>query len=122
MAPQRGAAAAEDQRRESGVNARIVDRLEHLQTGTGKLHNTAISTAAITAVIFNLVDRTMASLRTRANLSAALYAPSRAYAVTAITLRPAASRVYRRAPLVAFGAWHTSHRPGTPDFWPHEEP
>jgi hypothetical protein len=65
MAPQRGAAAAEDQRRESGVNARIVDRLEHLQTGTGKLHNTAISTAAITAVIFNLVDRTMASLRTR---------------------------------------------------------
>jgi hypothetical protein len=80
------------------------------QTGTGKLHTTAISTAAITAVIFSLVDRSMVSSERDANLSAALYAASRAYAVTAITLRPVASR--RRAPLLAFGAWHTSQRPG----------
>ena len=43
----------------------------------------------------------MASSERDANLSAALYAASRAYAVTAITLRPAASRVYHRARLSA---------------------
>jgi hypothetical protein len=32
-----------------------------LQTGTGTFQTTAISTAAITAAIFNLVDRSMAS-------------------------------------------------------------
>jgi hypothetical protein len=26
------------------------------------------------------------------------------------------------APLLAFGAWHTSQRPGTLDYRPHEEP
>ena len=87
MAPQRGAAAAEDQRRESGVNARIVDRLEHLQTGTGKLHNTAISTAAITAVIFSLVARSMTSSRSEANLGAGPIRGLGVYAVTWITLR-----------------------------------
>jgi len=35
---------------------------------------TAISTAAITAVIFSLVDRSMASSGSEANLGAALYA------------------------------------------------
>jgi hypothetical protein len=34
-------------RGESGNNSRIVTRLKHLQTGTGKFHTTAISTAAI---------------------------------------------------------------------------
>jgi hypothetical protein len=43
----------------------------------------------------------MASSERDANLSAALYAASRAYAVTVITLRPAASRVYRRTRLSA---------------------
>jgi hypothetical protein len=62
-----------------------------LQTGTGKAQTTAISTAAITAVIFSLVDRSIASLRTRCQPQRRLYAASRAYAVTAITLRPAAS-------------------------------
>jgi hypothetical protein len=62
-----------------------------LQTGTGTAQITAISTAAITAVIFSLVDRSMASSERDANLSAALYAASRAYAVTVITFRPAAS-------------------------------
>jgi hypothetical protein len=75
-----------------------------LQTGTGRAQITAISTAAITAVIFSLVDKSMASSERDANLSATLYAASRAYAVMAITLRPAASRVYRSAPLVAFGS------------------
>jgi hypothetical protein len=84
-------------RGESGNNSRIVTRLKHLQTGTGKLHTTAISTAAITAVIFSLVDKSMASSERDANFSAALYAASRVYAVMVITLRPAASRVYRRA-------------------------
>ena len=60
-----------------------------LQTGTGTVHRTAISTAASTAVIFSLVDRSMASSERDANLSAAaLYAASRVYAVTKITLRP----------------------------------
>jgi hypothetical protein len=54
-----------------------------LQTGTGKLYTTAISTA-ITAVIFSLVDRSMASSERDANFSAALYTASRAYAVTVI--------------------------------------
>jgi hypothetical protein len=67
-------------RGESGNNSR------RLQTGTGTLHTIAISTAAITAVIFSLVDRSMASSERDANLSAALYAASRAYAVTVITL------------------------------------
>jgi hypothetical protein len=86
------------------------------QTGTGKLHTTAISTAAITAVIFSLVDRSMVSSERDANLSAALYAASRAYAVTGITLRPAASCVYRRAQLVGFG-WRRGlrRRPRTCD-------
>ena len=56
-----------------------------------------MSTAAITAMIFSLVDRSMASSERDANFSAALYAASRVYAVMVITLRPAASRVYRRA-------------------------
>jgi hypothetical protein len=59
------AEAARGSRRESGVNAQIVDRLEHLQTGTGTAQTTAISTAAITAVIFSLVDRFMASSKER---------------------------------------------------------
>jgi hypothetical protein len=88
-------------RGESGNNSRIVSRLKHLQTGTGTIHSTAISTAAITAVIFSLVDRSMASSERDANLSTALYAASRAYAVTVITFRPAASRVYRRPRLSA---------------------
>jgi hypothetical protein len=74
-----------------------------LQTGTGKLYTTAISTAAITAVIFSLVDRSMASSERDANFSAALYAASRAYAVTVIALGPATSRVYRRVRLSTFG-------------------
>ena len=41
-----------------------------LQTGTGTVHRTAISTAASTAVIFSLVDRSMASSERDANLSA----------------------------------------------------
>jgi hypothetical protein len=65
---------------------------------------TAISTVASTAVIFSLWTDPYRPSERDANLSAALYAASRAYAVTAITLRPAASRVYRRSPLVAFGA------------------
>jgi hypothetical protein len=36
--------------------------------------------------------------------------------VTAITLRPAASRVYRRARLSPLALWHTSQRPGTLDY------
>ena len=36
-----------------------------LQTGTGTVQTTAISTVAITAVIFSLVDRFMASSRER---------------------------------------------------------
>jgi hypothetical protein len=45
-----------------------------LQTGTGTAQTTAISTVAITAVIFSLVDRSMASSGSGANLGAALYA------------------------------------------------
>jgi hypothetical protein len=86
---------------ESGDDLRIVSRLENLQTGTGTVQRTAISTVASTAVIFSLVDRSMASSERDANLSAAPYAASRAYAVTVITLRPAASRVYRLARLSA---------------------
>jgi hypothetical protein len=88
-------------RGESGNNSRIVSRLKHLQTGSGTVQIAAISTAAITAVIFSLVDRLMASSERDANLSAVLYAASHAYAVTVITLRPATSRVYRRARLSA---------------------
>jgi hypothetical protein len=61
---------------ETGGNSRIVDRHSPpLQTGTGTVQRTAINTAASTAVIFSLVDRSMASLRTRSNPSAALYSP-----------------------------------------------
>ena len=63
---------------ESGEDLRIVSRIENLQTGTGTVQRTAISTAASTAVIFSLVDRSMASSERDANLSAALYAASRA--------------------------------------------
>jgi hypothetical protein len=80
-------------RGESGNNLRIVSHLKHLQTGTGTVQIAAINTAAITAVIFNLVDRSMASSERDANLSAALYAAFHAYAVTVITLRPTASPV-----------------------------
>ena len=45
-----------------------------LHTGTGTAQTTAISTAAIAAVIFSLVDRSMASSGSDANLSAAVYA------------------------------------------------
>jgi hypothetical protein len=59
-----------------------------LQTGTGTLHITAISTVAITAVIFSLADRLMASSECEANFSAPLlYAAFHGYAVTEITLR-----------------------------------
>jgi hypothetical protein len=60
---------------ESGDDLRIVSRIENLQTGTGTVQRTAISTVASTAVIFSLVDRSMASSERDANLSAALYAP-----------------------------------------------
>jgi hypothetical protein len=60
-------------RGESGNNSRIVSRLKHLQAGTGTVQIAAINTAAITAVIFSLVDRLMASSERDANLSAALY-------------------------------------------------
>ena len=40
-----------------------------LQTGTGTVQTTAISTVAITAVIFSLVDRFMASSRERGRAS-----------------------------------------------------
>jgi hypothetical protein len=46
--------------------------LRRLQTGTGTAQTTAISTAAITAVIFSLVDRSMASSGSDANSAAAL--------------------------------------------------
>ena len=46
---------------ESGDDLRIVSRIENLQTGTGTVQRTAISTVASTAVIFSLVDRSMAS-------------------------------------------------------------
>jgi hypothetical protein len=52
--------------------------LRFLQTGTGTVQRTAISTAISAAVIFSLVDRSMASSERDANLSAALYAASRA--------------------------------------------
>ena len=45
-----------------------------LQTGTGTAHTTAINTAAITAVIFSLVDRSMASSGKRCQLLAVAYA------------------------------------------------
>jgi hypothetical protein len=60
-----------------GPNARRCPRLRRppparlLQTGTGTAQT---STAAITAVIFSLVDRSMASSGSDANLNAALYA------------------------------------------------
>ena len=63
-----------------------------LHAGTGKAHSTAINTAAVTAVIFSFVDRSMVSSECDANLTAALYAASRVDDVTEITLRPAASR------------------------------
>ena len=50
-----------------------------LQTGTGTAQTTAISIVASAAVIFSLVDKSMASSERDANLSAALYAASRAY-------------------------------------------
>jgi hypothetical protein len=59
-------------RGERGDNPRIVSRLKHLQTGTGRVQRTAISTAASTAVIFSLVDRSMASSE-RDPTSALLY-------------------------------------------------
>jgi hypothetical protein len=48
-------------RGESGNNLRIVNLLKHPQTGTGTVQIAAINTAAITAVIFNLMDRSIAS-------------------------------------------------------------
>ena len=51
-----------------------------LQTGTGTLHTTTISTTAITALIFSLAARLMASSEYDASLSgAALYAASRGH-------------------------------------------
>ena len=60
-----------------------------LQTGTGTAHTTAINTAAITAVIFSLVDRSMVSSGSDANLQRPPYTRPGDYAVTWITLRPA---------------------------------
>jgi hypothetical protein len=60
-----------------------------LQTGTGTAQTTAISTAAITAVIFSLVDRSMVSSGSDANLQRPPYTRAGDYAVTWITLRPA---------------------------------
>lgn len=58
-----------------------------LQTGTGTVDTAAISIVAITAVIFSLAARLILSSEYEANFSsAALYAASRGYAVTAITL------------------------------------
>jgi hypothetical protein len=94
-APGRQTITANDRRcpRPATATARL------LQTGTG----TAISTAISTAVIFSFVDRLMASSERDANLCAAPYAASRGYAVTEITLRPAASRVLSPRPLAGFG-------------------
>jgi hypothetical protein len=61
------------------------DRFQTASDGDGTLHTTAISTVAITAVIFSLAARFMASSEFSA---AALYAPSCGYPVTEITLRP----------------------------------
>jgi hypothetical protein len=74
-----------------------------LQAGTGTVQSTAISTAIRTPVIFSLVDRSMASSERDANLSAALYAASRAFAVTVITLRPVCFSGLSPRPLVGFG-------------------
>jgi hypothetical protein len=43
------------------------------QTRTGTAHRTAITSAAVTAVIFSLVDRSMASSERDPNLSDYLY-------------------------------------------------
>ena len=50
---------------QASLSAEATATARILQTGTGTLHNTVISTAAITAVIFSLVDRSMCVLRTR---------------------------------------------------------
>jgi hypothetical protein len=47
--------------------------LRFLQTGTGTVQRTAISTAVSTAVIFSLVDRSMESSECDPTLSAAPY-------------------------------------------------
>jgi hypothetical protein len=65
-----------------------------LQTGTGTVQRTAISTAASTAVIFSLVDRSMASSERDPTSAPRYYAASRGYTVTVITLRPPAPRIY----------------------------
>jgi hypothetical protein len=85
---------------------RILRRPVFLHTGTGTAQTTAISTAAITAVIFSLVDRFTASSKERKAEHRARPRPLpvhrlAVYAVTQITLRPATSRVYRRASLSA---------------------
>ena len=54
---------------QASLSAEATATARILQTGTGTAHNTAISTAAITAVIFSLVDRSMASSESDANLS-----------------------------------------------------
>jgi hypothetical protein len=101
-----------------GKDSRFDLRL--LQTGTGTAHTTAISAAISTTVIFSLVDKSMAS-RTRCQPRHRSLRALSCLRCDGDQLRPAASRVYRRAPLVAFGARHTRRRPGTPDCRPHEE-
>jgi hypothetical protein len=60
-----------------------------LQTGTGTVHTTAITSAVITAVIFSLVDRSRRPPGTMPTSPPPCYAASRGYAVTVITLRAA---------------------------------
>ena len=55
--------------------------------GSGTAHTTAISTAAMIAAIFSLVDRSMASSRSEANLGAGPIRGLGVYAATWITLR-----------------------------------
>ena len=60
---------------QASLSAEATATARILQTGTGMAQTTAISTVASTAVIFSLVDRSMASSGSDANLSAAgLYA------------------------------------------------
>ena len=65
-----------DASRFQGFAARWAPKVDNrqLQTGTGTAQTTAISTAAIIAAIFSLVDRSMASSGSDANFRRCLYA------------------------------------------------
>jgi hypothetical protein len=73
-------------------------------------------------VIFSFVDKSMASLRTRCQPERRLIRGLSCLSCDGDHAPTGCLSSLPARPLVAFGAWHTSQRPGTPAFRPHEDP